>query len=455
MKKEKNARKTVDLLSGSIMEALAKLALPIMGSSLIQTAYNLVDMFWISSLGPLSVAAVGSGGMFLWFSEAFMLFAKTGGQVLTGQSLGRNRRDEAASFASASLQLGLLLGILYALAMIVFRGPLVGIFHFTEQKTIIESEIYLAVVAFGIPINYLTKILTSLFAAEGDTKISFHTTTIGLVLNIILDPVFILTLRMGVFGAALATVLSQAVVLFIFLLRAKGHDLYRLKNLVAKHRLNTYTSILKIGLPSGFQTMFYSGISILLSRLVTSFGDTAVAAQRIGSQMESITWMSAEGFSIAINAFISQNFGASKWERTKKGYYAVLKLVCSVALVSTILFAVFPEFIMGLFFRDSASLTAGVSYLRIMAVSQICMCIEITTVGAFAGFGKTVMTFFLVSGLTVLRLPLAYVLAETPLGLDGVWWAITISSVLKGLILLYLFRRFLKKTMRIHKPECA
>ena len=186
---------------------------------------------------------------------------------------------------------------------------------------------------------------------------------------------------------------------------------------------------------------------MIIARIIAGYGDGAVAVQKVGSQIESISWMTADGFAAAVNSFIAQNHGAGNKERIRKGYFAAMLVVLLWGLVCTFLLMVCPVPIFRVFITEAEILPLGVDYLFILGVSQLFMSVEITTAGAFSGFGRTVPPSVIGILFTAMRIPLALFLAQTPLGLNGIWWSITISSICKGVFLLAWFLVYLRKEM--------
>lgn len=185
--------------------------------------------------------------------------------------------------------------------------------------------------------------------------------------------------------------------------------------------------------------------SLTLATLAARWGAVGVAAQSIGSQIEAISWMTATGFSTALAAFTGQNYGAGKYDRIRKGYRITLLFAGSIGIVAGICFYVFDEEIFGLFVKEADILKAGADYLKILAFSQVFMIIEMVTAGVFNGCGRTIPPALTGTLLTGIRIPLAFYLCSFPeLGLNGIWWSITISSILKGTLLplwYYFFQR--------------
>ena len=208
------------------------------------------------------------------------------------------------------------------------------------------------------------------------------------------------------------------------------------------------TSIIKIGLPTSIQSMLFTGISMIIARLVAGYGDAAVAVQKVGSQIESISWMTADGFAAAVNSFIAQNHGAGNRDRIRKGYSPAMGIVLVWGIFCTLLLILCPEPIFRIFITEPDVIPMGVDYLMILGVSQLFMSVEITTAGAFSGYGRTVPPSVISIIFTSARIPLAMLLITTSLALNGIWWSITISSIFKGILLLTWFLFFLRKEMK-------
>ena len=431
-------RKQLDLLNGPIASTLAKLAFPIMGTSLIQMAYNLVDMIWIGRISSNAVAAIGAAGMYMWLAQGFTTIPRMGGQVTVGHALGAGETDNAIDYTRAALRIGIFIGTIYALISVIFSGPLIGFFKLNSPAVISDAKKYLIITCGAILFSFLNQILTGILAAMGNTMVTFRATTIGLVINLVLDPILIFGVgplpAMKVVGAALATVFAQVVVFVIYVITVWDEPIiFQHLHITRKAEKQHVEAIIKIGVPSAVQETLFSGISMIIARLIAGWGDAAVAVQKIGSQIESISWMTASGFATAVNAFVAQNYGAKKPDRIKNGYKTAMLIMILWGIFTSFLLLVFPEFFFRIFITEEEVIPMGVAYLRIIGISEIFMCMEITSSGAFQGMGKTVPPS--VSGVlfNAIRIPLAMFLSSTVLELNGVWWALTISSILKGI----------------------
>ena len=200
-----------NLTKGPILKTLTKLAIPIMASSFLGTLYNITDMAWIGRLGSKAVAGVGVGGMYIWLSQGLASMARMGGQVQVAQCIGRGDR-----------QLATVLGLAFSAICVIFLHPLVDFFKLTDPEAL-EAAFSYTLVACGLLVfSFLTLTLTGLYTAQGDSKTPFVANFIGLVTNMILDPVLILGPgpfpKLGAVGAAIATVTAQFIVMGIMIL---------------------------------------------------------------------------------------------------------------------------------------------------------------------------------------------------------------------------------------------
>ena len=197
---------------------------------------------------------------------------------------------------------------------------------------------------------------------------------------------------------------------------------------------NYYASICRIGVPTALQGTIYCMISMVLTRMVSAFGAGAVATQRVGGQIESISWNTADGFGAALNAFVGQNYGAKKHDRIKKGYGLSLRILIAWGILVTALLA-------RLFFYEEDVISTAVDYLVIIGIGEGFMCVELMTVGALSGLGRTKLCSVISILLTGSRIPLALLLTHIGFGLNGVWWALTLSSIVKGIVFYLTFKR--------------
>ena len=439
-KTDEGKRMEGNLTKGPILKTLTKLAIPIMASSFLGTLYNITDMAWIGLLGSKAVAGVGVGGMFTWLSQGLAAMARMGGQVQVAQCIGRGERDRAHGFAQAAVQLATLMGMAYAVISLLFTRQMVAFFQLTDPEAQTAALSYTKIACGLIVFSFLTLTMTGLYTAQGDSKTPFLANLIGLVTNMILDPVLILGPgsfpKLGVVGAAIATVTAQAIVMTMMILGViiqKKENVLKGIRLTAKIPKEYLGGLCRIGIPTAIQGMAYCAISMVLTRMVSAYGAEAVATQRVGGQIESISWNTADGFAAALNAFIAQNYGAGKMDRVRKGYHASLWTVGIWGLLISFVFVCFPKAIADIFFHEPKAVATAVGYLVIIGFSEAFMCVELTTVGALSGLGRTRLCSIISIAFTSARIPLAIILGGL-IGLSGIWWALSITSIIKGII---------------------
>ena len=429
------------LTEGNITRALVKLAIPIMATSFVQMAYNLTDMLWLGRVGTKAVAASGTAGFFTWFGSALFMIPKIGAEVGVAQSIGRKDMEAAKKYVSNTIKLDILIALVYSAILIAFRHEIIGFFQLGDQAVIQMSVDYLLIVSFGLVFYFLNPVFSGVFNGYGDSSTPFKINAVGLITNMILDPLMIMGIgpfpKMGVKGAALATIIAQFIVTLIFVIASKRKSvLFKGPNILKIPFDRAYVkTILKLGLPVAIQQGLFSSIAMVIARIIAQWGPVPVAVQKVGSQIESISWMTAGGFQTAMSAFAGQNFGAKKWARVIKGYLIGLGIMAVFGLFASGLLIFAGKPIFSVFIAEKETIQYGVTYLKILGLSQLFMCTEAVTAGAFNGLGKTIPPSVTSISLNALRIPTALILSSSSLGLNGVWWAISISSILKGSLL--------------------
>ena len=441
------------LTEGKIIGTLTRLALPIMGTSFIQMAYNLTDVMWLGRLSTDSVAAVGTAGFFLWLAASLVMISQVGIGVSVAQSYGRGDKKEARRYITSGFQLNIAIALTYGAVLYLFREQIIGFFNIREASVSDMAVSYLSKISTGMIFFFMNPVFSTTLNSSGNSVTPFKTNTIGLIINMVLDPLLIFGIgpfpRLEVNGAAIATVTAQIVVTMIFLYIGymKG-TLYSHARIIEKPDLKRISRIAELGIPPFVQMGTHAVVSIIITRLVAGFGSIPIAVQSIGSQIESISWMTSEGFASAISAFVGQNYGAGKVDRIREGYQKGIRILGGFGIVASLMLIFAAEPLFSLFTpEDPEAIREGVKYLRILGLSQFFMSIEIGTAGAFNGLGKTLPPTVVGMTLNASRIPLAVIMSSTALGLLGIWWAISISSIIKGIIL-YSWFSFVLKNIR-------
>lgn len=436
----------MDLVNGNIKKVLISLALPMVMANFAQTAFGLIDMVWIGSLGSQSVSAVGTASFYLNLATAISTLITVGAGIKFAQNIGANTVDKIKGYLSSSVVLSLIVSILYFSITYIFADRMIGFYNIADSDVVSMSISYLRNSLIGMPFLFFSLTFTSLLTSRGQTKMIFRANVIGLLVNVILDPIMIfgisgLIAPMGIVGAAWATNIARFTT-FVLLLFAMKDDLIEFFSF--KPYVDETLSILKLGLPVASQRIIFIFISMYIAKIIVSFGTDAIAAQKIGLQIESITYVTIGGLQGALVAFIGQNYGAKRLDRIKDGYNSALILATLFSLMTTLLFIIFPSQLVSIFISDQEVIKIGVGYMRAIGISQIFMCIEYISVGVFNGIGKTYIPPLVSILLTSSRIPLALFFSKY-YGVNGVWLSISLTSIIKGLVLLTWMKFILRK----------
>lgn len=439
-------KKEMNLLNGNVIKVLAILSLPMIAANFAQTALGLIDMYWVGTLGSGAVSAVGTASFYLNLATAVATLITVGTGVKYAQHLGAGNKEKANKYFSSSIIITLIISTLYFTVIYIFSGELISFYGISDVEVVEKSIGYLKASLFGTPFLFMSLTLTALLTSKGKTKSIFISNVVALVINSILDPIFIYGFRnvipsMGVVGAAWATNIARLVTFFILAYSIR-HDFKESFSLdfTSKETITT----LKLGIPVATQRIIFIFISMYLAKIIAQFGTEAIAAQKIGLQIESITYVTIGGLQGSLVAFIGQNYGARKFERVKEGYNKALLLAIGFSAATTILFLLFPRQLVGIFIDEKEVIEVGVGYMQAIGISQMFMCMEYITVGVFNGIGKTYVPPIVSIVFTALRIPLALLLIK-PLGVNGIWWSISISSIIKGLVLFVWIKMTLRK----------
>lgn len=439
---------TKNLTEGPIKRQLFNLALPIMGTSFIQMAYSITDMAWVGRLGSEAVAAIGAVGILTWMTTSISYLNKVGSEVSVGQSIGARNEEDARNFASHNITIALLISLCWGILLFIFANPVIEIYKL-ETAISVKAVAYLRIIATGFPFIFLASAFTGIHNAAGKSKIPFYISGSGLIVNMILDPLFILGFGWGTAGAAWATWISEAFVCFLFVYQLKVRGkLFAGFSFFVKLRKRYSFRIIQLGLPVALLNALFAIINIFMARTASTYGGhIGLMTLTAGGQIEAIAWNTSQGFSTALSAFVAQNYAAGQKKRVLGAYHTTLKMTTLFGIFCTLLFVFYGGEVFSIIVPERIAYEAGGVFLRIDSYSMVFMMLEITMQGLFYGTGRTVPPAIISITFNALRIPMAIVLAATGLGITGVWWAISISSMLKGIIAFVWFSILQKKIL--------
>lgn len=448
-----------NLTEGPIFKTLLKLALPLMGTSFLQMAYTLMAMSWVGRLGSdvepeiatKAEAAIGAIGMILWFTSSIGYMAMIGAEVAVGQSIGAKKMRRATAYASNSTTIALLIGTLWTCVLFIF-APFILLYFKLPADVTADATIFLRIACIALPFQFMTYCFSGIYNGSGRSSVPFKNYAVGLVFNMILDPILMFPMGMGLQGAAVGMVISQLFVFSLFFYQIRyGSGILNEFRFIIRPRWTFLRRIFFLGTPVSIMNGVYAFINMSLARVASTFGGhLGLMTQTTGGQIEGISWNTSQGFSTALSAFVAQNYAAGKPERGRKAYLNTLQALVGYGLIVSLAFVFFGGAIFGIIVPEKNAMEAGAQYLFVVGLVQIFMMLELTTQGMFNGIGRTIEPAAISISCNLLRIPLAWYLASTlNMGIIGVWWAIAISTIIKGTILplwfLILYRRLSRK----------
>ena len=427
--------KKVDLTEGKVINVLTALALPIMGSSLLQFTYNLIDMLWVGGLGSDAVASIGSSSFFIGLGYSINSLVVIGTGIKVSHAIGKKDNEEVSKYINSGIAINFVIAIIYGLVLIALGKNFISFLNLNNDIVERGSYYYLAINAQILFFSFFNFLYTRIFSSFGNNGDSLKINAIGMILNIILDPIFIYIFKLGVLGAAVATLISNIVIFILYKVKSNGILNYNKYVGIDKGKI---LEIIRLGFPMAFQRILFTLVNIILAKVIAIFGTNSIAAQKIGLQIESITYMVIGGLTGVIASFTGQNFGANKFKRIKQGYYTALLLGITYSVIMSIIFIVFKEPIIRLFIREKNTIIIAGGYLQAVAFSQGFSTIEMVSNGFFTGIGMPKVPATISIVFTVLRIPMALILMKY-LGINGIWWSIAVSSILKGIAAYFMY----------------
>lgn len=408
--------------------------------NLLQALYNTVDAVWVGRfLGPEALAAVSVSFPVVFILVTLVMGIVMATTVMVAQYAGANQVHMVKRTINNSLLLLVTGGLaVSALGIALHRNILLLIK--TPPEILADASGYLTIFLAGIPLMMGYNVFGAILRGLGDSRTPLLFLAYSTVTNIILDPLFIFGIgpfpRMGVQGAAVATVISQGVatVLAIRHLNRKNHLLTFNPADFRFDREMTH-SVIRIGLPAGLQQLVVSAGALVLVSIVNQFGHTLTAAFGSGMRLDQFTIMPAMSLGLAISAMVGQNLGAGRHLRVKQTVYWGVMLSGAMALTISILVFGLAPWLMLVFTRDPAVQNAGVSFLRTVSLSYVPVALLFAFNGVMRGAGDTLPAMLIsVASLWLIRLPLAAYLSATALGAFGIWIAIVASSVVGSIL---------------------
>lgn len=450
-----------DLTKGSILGNLLAVSLPTMVAFTSHTVNDLVDMIWIGRISAEAVAAVTIFTTVFWVIVLLNNIIGTSSISLISQSFGAKEFDKTQEVVEQTMSFKFIVALIAAVFMLAFMEPLFRLF--TESQTVFQYTLdYGYIRVFFLPIMFSTFSVSTSLICIGDSKRQMYIMVGSSLLNIILDPIFIFEtipftnisgLGYGVYGAALATVISFTVAFIIgfwILLTGKSYVKISIKGLF-KLNWEIDKKLWSIGLPSGLENFTRSFGQLIALKMIAGYGTTALAVMGISNRLLGIAIIPIFGLLRGGSTVVGQNLGAENVDRAEKtayiaGYFGAV-IMGAMALVAFI----FAEPIMTVFVDDPGVISSGITMIRIMFPGYITVGFLLGLACVFPGAGHNKP--LLISGFvskTFIQLPLlAFFIYYFRFPLEYIWWSYISAEVIEFFIIMYYFKEGTWKTTRV------
>lgn len=448
------AKFETNLSEGSVVKQLILFSLPVLLSNIIQSLYSTVDMLVVGQFaGEISMSGVNIGGQVSFLITNMVFGLSVGATVLIGQYKGADNRDKMhETIATLFVSLTVAAAVLTIL-MIALQEPLLKLIQ-TPAESFSEAKIYFFISMLGTIFIFGYNALSAVMRGLGDSRNPLIFVAIACVTNIFLDLLFVAVFHMGAAGAALATVLSQALSMILCIFYLKGNDFifdFSFSSFKGA-TVAQLKQILKIGIPTSVQNVAVSASFLFLTALVNSIGVMASAAVGAVGKLNGFAILPGVAMSTSISAMSAQNIGAQKYDRAAKTMYVGMAISFGISLIIFFIVGLFPEQCMRLFGSNPEFIADGVAYIKAFKydylIAPLCFCFN----GLFIGAGHTKVS--LVNGMLsslFARIPASYIFGITMnMGLLGVGLGAPLASLAALIFCLIFYMTGRWKKMIIH-----
>ncbi|HBF5316300.1 MATE family efflux transporter [Clostridioides difficile] len=439
-----------DLTTGHEGKSIFFFAMPMLIGSLFQQLYNTADSIIVGRfIGKEAMAAVSGANPIMFLLVAALMGVSLGFSILVSQFYGSGDLKKVKATIDTTYILLFIGSILISILGIVFGGPMLKLMN-TPESVFAQSKLYLTIIFSGILFSAGYNSVSAILRGLGDSVTPLYFLIIATILNIVLDLTFIVVLRMGVEGVALATIMAQAVSFIISIIYLnKKHEVlkFKIKGIVYDNKI--FKDGLRLGLPSGVQQMLFSIGNMALQFLVNSYGTSAMAAFGAGLRIENFISLPIMNLGSAVSTFVAQNIGAGENERVKKGIRESIKMTLVLAVTVITLILLFRENLIALFNTDKDVIKIGSSYLFIIGPFFLFIGTSFVLSSAMKGAGDSM--FALISSIVSLwlgRLPASYMLSKF-FGTDGIWMGIPFGWTLGLIVTVIYYKKGYWKTKAI------
>lgn len=427
-----------NLSEGSVVKQLILFALPFLASNIVQSLYNVADMLIVGNFsGTVSMSGVNIGGQVTFILTNIVIGLCTGGTVLIAQYLGAGERRELDETISTLMSLLLAAAVLITSAMLILKNPVLRLIR-TPAESFDEASRYLTVTVLGVVFIFGYNALSAIMRGMGDSRRPLYFVLTACITNIVLDLVLVAKFHMGATGAAVATVISQALSMILCILYLKKHNFsFDFKPSSFRFHKHKLRMIFQLGTPTAVQNGITSFSFLIITTLVNVIGGMyASAAVGVVSKINGFAIMPAVAMSGSVSTVAAQNIGAGKWERARRTCFIGMGIAFAISVVVFGFVRFFAADLMALFDRDAQTIAYGVEYISTFSFDFLIVPVCFSFNGLFIASGHT--GFSLLNAMLtslLLRAPASYLFgAAMGLGILGVGMGAPIASA-GGLLL--------------------
>ncbi|WP_040978159.1 MATE family efflux transporter [Oceanobacillus jeddahense] len=431
--------KKYDFTKGSIGKSLFYFSGPILLANLLQTSYQFVDSLWVGNLlGANALGAVAISGSIIFVVLSLIIGLNNAALTILSQQQGKQNEEGLKRYLNAFVVLMTSIALLLGISGYIFAEVLLGLLG-TPEAMLADAATYLRINFMGILLLFGYNFISTVLRSIGDSKTPLYFVTAAVILNAVLDPLFIDVFGWGITGAGYATVVSQG---FSFLI---GFFYILKKNLApfTKPNLPKWKEIkliLHIGIPSSLQMAVISAGAAAIIGVVATQGEAVVSGYSAAQRLDSLLMLPAHALSIAISSMAGQNIGAQNWERVRNvAKYGVIYNFIIMLLIGIIV-AIFAEYGVRLFIQDEASVQFGTVYLQIVALCYPFLGINFILNGVVRAAGAMYPILILnIISFWILRYPLA-ALCSRLFGEIGIAVGVGASFILSSVVAILYYR---------------
>jgi putative MATE family efflux protein len=434
-------RKKNQFQQGSLARSLFTIAWPIIMANILQTAYQLIDTFWLGRLGANAVAAVSISFPILFLVLSLGAGLTLAGTVIVSQYRGANDSKMIDFTASQTVFIVFLISILLAILGYVAASPLMNLVG-AGPEILNDSVTYFQVSSFGFVFLFMFFVFQSLMRGIGNVLLPMYIVFGTVLLNLVLDPLFIFGYGSiegyGVAGAAIASVITQglsaAAGLYILF---RGKQGIKIKLSSMKLEFRWVKRMFELGIPASLEQSSRAAAMTVMVMLVTSYGSEVVAAYGIGARILSLVIVPSIGMGIATTTLVGQSIGAGKIKRAEKiGDLSAKIAFFGLTGIGVLLFLFAGNLTAFFVPNDPQVIKDGAKFIRIMSLSFGLLGVQQVLNGVFNGSRFTQASMLIsIFSLWVVRFPLAFILStKTVLSFEGIWWAFPISNLIAALV---------------------